>query len=81
MFSGEGLGMSFGGASKRRGGGGGGARDAKSRRREDSFGMGVGRRGGPSSSLQYEQRESGGSMRQKDDLVDSQHVDSLRART
>lgn len=81
MFSTEGFGMPFGGASKRRGGGGGGARDAKSRRREESFGMNVGRRGGLSSSLQFDRGEIGSAMRQKDELVDPQHVDTLRART
>ena len=81
MFSTEGFGMPFGGASKRRGGGGGGARDAKSRRREESFGMNVGRRGGLSSSFQFDRGEIGSAMRQKDELVDPQHVDTLRART
>lgn len=80
FFHNDGIGISFGGSSKRRGGASGGARDAKSRRREE-FGMGTGRRGGQPSAFHFEQRESGGSMRQKDELVDPQQVETLRART
>ncbi|EPS98483.1 hypothetical protein FOMPIDRAFT_1051514 [Fomitopsis schrenkii] len=80
MFGGDNFPMHFGGgSSKRRGGVGSGARDAKSRRREDSYGSGVGRRSGQSSSFQFDQRDTGSSLRQKDELVDSSQVDTLRA--
>ncbi|KAH9920454.1 uncharacterized protein B0H18DRAFT_1121919 [Fomitopsis serialis] len=79
QFTGESLGAHFGGGSSKRRGGltfGGSSRDTKTRRREDSFGTGLGRRGGP--SLPWDQREQGSSLRQKDELVDTQVVETLR---
>ncbi|KZT64009.1 hypothetical protein DAEQUDRAFT_815291 [Daedalea quercina L-15889] len=78
-FAPEGFGSHLGGGSSKRRGGlsfGGSSRDAKSRRREDSFGLGLGRRGPP--SLQWDAREPGTVLRQKDELVDAPLVDTLR---
>jgi len=79
-FTGESLGAHFGGGSSKRRGGltfGSSSRDTKTRRREDSFGAGLGRRGGP--SIPWDQGGQGPSLRQKDELVDAQLVETLRA--